>query len=115
MRCRSDRPLRWLQDWYADHCNGDWEHSFGVALDTLDNPGWSLVIDLAETELAGRTLTPLRIDRTETDWIWASIEDGRFCVRCGPGNLVEAIGLFRRWDQDPDALAGPPGSPNVVE
>ncbi|MCJ8010986.1 immunity 53 family protein [Paenibacillus sp. KQZ6P-2] len=22
--------LRWLQDWYFQNCNGDWEHSFGV-------------------------------------------------------------------------------------
>ncbi|MEC0248182.1 Imm53 family immunity protein [Paenibacillus chitinolyticus] len=21
--------MRWLQEWYASHCNGDWEHDSG--------------------------------------------------------------------------------------
>jgi hypothetical protein len=31
--------FEWLQEWYAGRCNGDWEHSFGVSTDSLDNPG----------------------------------------------------------------------------
>jgi len=33
-------------------------HSFGVAIDTLDNPGWMVTIDLAETRW--RDVEPLR-------------------------------------------------------
>ena len=29
-----------LQKWYKSQCNGDWEHSFGIKIETLDNPGW---------------------------------------------------------------------------
>jgi hypothetical protein len=32
--------LTWLQAWYAEQCDGDWEHQFGVSVETLDNPGW---------------------------------------------------------------------------
>ena len=28
-----------LQDWYFSKCDEDWEHEFGVKIDTLDNPG----------------------------------------------------------------------------
>jgi hypothetical protein len=34
-----DDLLRWLQDWHAGQCDGDWEHSYGVDIGTLDNPG----------------------------------------------------------------------------
>lgn len=43
--------LQEIQSWYISNCNGDWEHSFGVSIDTLDNPGWSVRIDLADTGL----------------------------------------------------------------
>ena len=32
----------WLLNWFQDHCDGDWEHSSGIHLETLDNPGWAL-------------------------------------------------------------------------
>ena len=35
-----------LQAWYAAQCNGKWEHTYGIAIGTLDNPGWSLSVDL---------------------------------------------------------------------
>jgi hypothetical protein len=41
--------LERLQRWYLGECNGDWEHSYGVRIDTLDNPGWIVTIDLHET------------------------------------------------------------------
>jgi hypothetical protein len=40
-----------LQRWYADQCNGDWEHKDGVEINTPDNPGWRVVIDLRDTAL----------------------------------------------------------------
>jgi len=35
----NDDLLKWLQDWYAARCYGDWEHEFGINIRTLDNPG----------------------------------------------------------------------------
>jgi Immunity protein 53 len=40
-----------LQNWVLNNCNGDWEHEYGVKIETTDNPGWSLKIDLTETPL----------------------------------------------------------------
>lgn len=39
-----------LERWYIEQCNGDWEHEFGIKIDTLDNPGWMIKIDLADTD-----------------------------------------------------------------
>ncbi len=44
-----DMPSR-LEGWYVSQCNGMWEHAHGFTLGTIDNPGWTLTVDLAETE-----------------------------------------------------------------
>ena len=41
-----------LQAWYAGECDGDWEHSYGVKIGPLDNPGWLVQIDLTGTSLS---------------------------------------------------------------
>jgi len=38
-----------LQKWYEAECDGNWEHHYGVKIDTLDNPGWLVTIDLTDT------------------------------------------------------------------
>ena len=43
-----------LSAWYAGECNGDWEHRCGVSIESTDNPGWWVKIDLAGTRLASR-------------------------------------------------------------
>ncbi|MGP3934424.1 Imm53 family immunity protein [Nonomuraea sp. KM88] len=48
--------LVFLQSWYASCSNDGWEHGYGITIDTLDNPGWRLKIDLVDTPLAGVSL-----------------------------------------------------------
>ena len=43
------KELEWLEQWYEKTCDGDWEHIYGISIDTLDNPGWRVRIDLRET------------------------------------------------------------------
>jgi len=33
-----------LETWFASMCNGDWEHTYGITLETVDNPGWLLLM-----------------------------------------------------------------------
>lgn len=50
-----EEDFLWIQKWYQAQCNGDWEHSYGIIIETIDNPGWSITIDLETTELEGKT------------------------------------------------------------
>ena len=34
-----ENMLEWLMNWYESNCDGDWEHSYGVKIESLDNPG----------------------------------------------------------------------------
>ena len=98
--------LQWLMRWYLAECNNDWEHQYGVAIDTLDNPGWSLKVDLTETEMQGRSFERVwhgeptdDLDewrRTGSWWV-ADVKDGKFTASCGPLDLAAVIGLFRHW------------------
>ena len=40
-----------LQEWFASNCDGDWEHDFGIRIETMSDPGWMVTIDLEETNL----------------------------------------------------------------
>ncbi len=51
----------WLQYWYQIHCNGDWEHSSRIHIGTIDNPGWSLTINLEDTELESKEFQQIDI------------------------------------------------------
>jgi len=89
--------LSTLEQWYASQCNGNWEHAYGIRIDTLDNPGWSIEVDLRDTPRQGDVVERTRIDRTKDDWIQYWTEKQQFRIACGPLNLSEAVELFVRW------------------
>jgi len=65
-----------IESWFARHCNGDWEHGSGVRINTLDNPGWSVDIDLAGTALSGKALSRIQEEREEHDWVHCWVDWG---------------------------------------
>ena len=87
-------PLRNLEAWFRSHCNGDWEHSEGIRIATLDNPGWAVDIDLRGTELEGQEAPVTKDERSEIDWVHCCVRDGRYVIRCGPTNLEEGLSVF---------------------
>lgn len=89
--------LSTLERWYASQCNGKWEHGYGVHIETLDNPGWRMRIDLRDTPKQDCPLETKRIDRAENDWIHYWSEKQTFQIACSPLNLSEASEIFVRW------------------
>ena len=105
--------IQWLMGWYVAECNGDWEHSYGVEMGTLDNPGWTLKIDLHETALADRPFSRVEhgepagdLDewRRSGSWWVADVRDGKFDAACGPLDLAAVIGVFRHWVEEAERL-----------
>lgn len=90
--------LGWLMAWYRSHCDGEWEHSFGIKIRTLDNPGWSVVIDLAGTGMEGLDFPSREYNYDhETDWWLCRTENNTFMGVGSPSNLGTIIEVFRDW------------------
>jgi hypothetical protein len=83
-----------IQEWYRSQCDGDWEHSYGLKIETLDNPGWLVTIDLTDTDWEHLSQPRKTVQRSGTDWVQCEVADGKF-IGCGGGlNLGEVLELF---------------------
>ena len=89
--------IEFVQNWYAEQCNGEWEEDRGVLIDTLDNPGWMVKIDIRGTNLAGVVFPKVDVERTEADWFSCEIKDEVFVAYGGPRNLTEILSAFQGW------------------
>jgi hypothetical protein len=90
-------PLERMQIWYLNQCNEDWEHDAGISISSIDNPGWSMRINLRGTYLEGRPFTRIERAGGENDWLHAWGTGEEYHVACGPRNLDEALSLFCDW------------------
>jgi len=99
--------LEWLIGWYQRHVDGEWEHQHGVTIATLDNPGWSLRVDLVGTALRD---VPFASEEQEdgTRWtrFWKDDSAGVFNAAGDATSLPAMIRRFRAWAE---------GSPSLVE
>jgi Immunity protein 53 len=52
-----------------------WEHSFGITIETIDNPGWSVTISLERTELESIPFEPVKTEANERDWFQCRVAE----------------------------------------
>jgi hypothetical protein len=93
-----------LRHWYATQTDGDWEHSYGIRIATLDNPGWSVDIDLDDTRLAGRLFEEVVDMEPTRAWMICRVKEGRFEARGGPFMLDRMLGIFAAWARSAPAI-----------
>jgi len=92
--------IKWLENWYESNCDGYWEHLFGISIDTLDNPGWRIKLNIAETLYESVAFVDVTIDRTEHDWVRCWKADGNIECAGGPKNLEEMLEIIKKWMDD---------------
>jgi hypothetical protein len=79
-------------------CNGDWEHTYGVHISNIDNPGWSVKVELKDTYLYNVEFKTIQIQREDgDDWIHCKVDVGNFQGYGGPYNLAEILEIFLDW------------------
>src|SRR5688500_14510280 len=100
--------LRELQEWYESQCDGDWEHSYGVRIETLDNPGWLVKIDLEDTDLEGREFSEVSNLAPEREWIHCKVSEGKFSGAGGASMLNHILRAFLDWARGAQAEPQPP-------
>ena len=90
-------PVAFLQEWYRDACNSEWEQTRGVTIESLSSPGWIVTVDLAETSLDGVPMDPLRAQRSSSDWIDCRVELNQFIGSGDPAKLSTILHVFETW------------------
>jgi Immunity protein 53 len=76
--------LTQLQSWYVAQCNGDWEHTCGISIETVDNPGWySLMLsnDSSKIFRVGGKRSP--DERSDIRVFWFAADPAYHCVHAG--------------------------------
>ncbi|MGV3539586.1 MAG: immunity 53 family protein [Rufibacter sp.] len=84
-----------IQDWYRNHCDGEWEHDYGVKISNVDNPGWSVEIDLEDTALEKAQFKRHFVnDENDNDWLFVEAKDKKFYGSCDTSKLNEVLRIF---------------------
>ena len=88
----------WLEQWYDEQCDGNWEHLSGIHIDTIDHPGWRVRIDLQGTHPNAllKSMHPTE-SHLEAEWMDCRIVSNTFEAHGGPLMLGPIIQLFRNW------------------
>ena len=86
-----------IEAWFSEQCDSDWEHEFGVAIETLDNPGWTVTVDLEGTPLEDATFTAIHDVSHDTDWLSCRVVNRRFEGSGGPSRLRAILTVFLDW------------------
>lgn len=97
-----------LQDWYAQQCNGEWEHASGITMQTCDNPGWWVKIDLAGTTLQQRAFAEIAagVDAQRfaqgSCWMSCHVENGIWHGAGDASRLEHILETFLAWAEEAD-------------
>jgi len=92
-----------ITEWHQRRCDGSWEHQYGVRLETPDNPGWLLTVDLIHTDLPGRAMAEVREGMAPEDhpvsprWICCSVSDNQFRGACDPTQAARVFQIFHQF------------------
>ena len=89
--------IDWLQNWYKENCDGDWEHMFGIRIQSLDNPGWNVAIDLLDTELEDKAFEEKECYIDDNNWFFCLVKDGIFKGAGDADKLEEILRTFKEW------------------
>jgi len=87
----------WLENFFVQNCDGDWEHGNGIQIESLDNPGWLVRIDLVGTDLADPHFDEYQEENSEYDWMVCRKREGFFEGFGGPANLTQILETFQKW------------------
>jgi hypothetical protein len=93
--------LEWLEVWYQEQCDGDWENREGIRLESLRQPGWRLTISLEGTSAQNALPNRLSLDTSGGEWLDCTISGERFEGQGDPRRLEQIIGIFRKWVEAP--------------
>jgi hypothetical protein len=70
--------LQWLMKWCQYTAFNAPEHLSEFYIDTLDNSGWAVRINLANTPMKSVPFEKIEVDNGDNDWFVCKIMDSKF-------------------------------------
>lgn len=95
-----------LQNWYSRQCNGEWEHSSGVSIQSCDNPGWWVRINIAGTLLQEKPFVEIAegVDTHRfaqgSRWLSCYTENGIWHGAGDESELEHIVAIFLAWAEE---------------
>lgn len=92
-----------LEHWYARQCNGEWEHHSGVTIQSCDNPGWWVKIELKGTALEQVPFERVAENVDEANfqkgdrWLACDVTDGVWNGAGDETKLERILEVFLSW------------------
>ena len=87
--------IDWIQNWFKNNCDGEWEHGDVIQITTFENPGWEVEIDISNTSLANMNLKSILNEKGPHDWYGVKIENQKFIAIGDSGKLKFLLSLFK--------------------
>jgi Immunity protein 53 len=102
--------LERLQGWFIRHCDGEREHRYGISIESCDNPGWWVKIDLTGTPLAKRRFPAIAEHVNSSGvqlgprWMQCRVEDGIWHGAGDETALERIVAIFLEWAEGPTTM-----------
>ena len=87
--------IDWIQDWFANNCDGSWEKTEIIQITNIDNPGWEVEIDISKTSIAKLEVKWILNENGKQDWYGVKIENQKFTAAGDIKKLPFLLNLFR--------------------
>ncbi|MFY1048502.1 immunity 53 family protein [Chryseobacterium sp. GP-SGM7] len=85
--------INWLQKWFNEQIDGNWEHEAVLKIETIDNPGWSLEVNLVQGSIPSTEWKLFEV--SDDNWVGYKFEDNTFHASGDPNKLSLLIGMFK--------------------
>ena len=98
--------LQRLQSWYTLQCNEEWEHRYGISIESCDNPGWWVKVELEGTALEGKPFTRIvaNVDsqgfQLGESWLHCHLDGSIWNGAGDESRLEQILELFLRWAEE---------------
>ncbi len=87
--------INWLQKWFKDQTDGNWEHEVIIKIESIDNPGWSIEIDLMKSDIIPIEWRLFEI--SDDNWLGYKFEDNIFYIAGDANKLDLSIRVFQEF------------------
>ena len=91
------KSINFLQEWHKTCFNKTGKKDHRIIIETLDNPGWWVEINLKDTQYIDKQFDAIKELEDDDIWIYCVVKDNQFQAASSPQNLNSILNIFCKW------------------